>query len=208
MLDAREDATNALGLDGLNDGVSILGETFSIKKALLDINWSFLARWLWDSAVVADSVDVAEDLSKVASDDFESFLVLNILDELGEEWDNTGNIIDASEDVDLDAQIFKGVKVVLSEADFFNISIFNVFVAGEGDVSVAGHVGALEGWVEVVDQVDQSFRVVGLLSNWGNKAGKTEDILQAVLGDAAAEDGFAEAVFRDELGGRNQIFNL
>jgi len=69
-------------------------------------------------------------------------------------------------------------------------------------------VGHLDAVSEVVDQVNQSLRVVQLHGEWGDQTGNVEDALHAVLGESAGEESLVEAVLGDDLGSRDEVFNV
>jgi len=191
----RADSTHDLGevQTRLDNQVGIISELFSGGEASADVNWARLAFWLWNTAVVADWGDGSEDILKVLADDWVSFLSLDIVNEGLKSWNQLGDTGDATEDISWDGFIKEFSAIVALEKSEF-IRVFS-----ENRLKDAGSVESLGGFLEVVDQVNEGVRVVGLVGQRSEHASNAVDALQALLGTVGGEDGVVHAVLGNEL---------
>lgn len=185
----------------LDDQISVISELVSSGEAGTDVDWASLALWFWDAALVAKWADASKDLLKVSTDSIVSLLSLNVINEGLEEWNHLGDTADAAEDVG-DGEVFKGSFIeAFEESDFFFGG------AGEG-VEEASGVEFLACTSEVVDEVDEGFRVVHLVGQRSEHSGNGVNALQASLGAVGLENGDISALLEDGLGSRDEGFNV
>jgi len=81
---------------GFNDALDDWGEFNHGKSASLNIDGlSGLGGWFWDSAGFAETIDVSEDGFNIGVEDFELSLLVNVVNEVLEGWDNGDDLWDA-----------------------------------------------------------------------------------------------------------------
>jgi len=115
-LESNENVANVRLSDTVSNNMNVFSKNCDIYEALLDVNWTALALWLWNSTVLTDFVDVTSDDLEVSDISIETRLLCHMLGKLGEDWNDRGSIVDAVEDIKL-----KNSNIRCVEAEGFKV---------------------------------------------------------------------------------------